>query len=349
MRVEPGDGAAVKVLVTGGLGHIGSHTALALSAAGHEPVLLDNLWNAAPRTLGALRALAGRQLAFVEGDVRDAALLDRLLRGGAFSAVVHLAGLKGAAAAFGGAAVQHDVNVAGTACLAGRMSAWGVRTLVFGSSAAVYGAASAPLHEDAPTAPATPYGRSKLAAERLLREAQASEPGWRIAVLRCFNAAGAHPSGRLGEDPAGAPDSLLGRLGRTALGLRGEVAVFGGDWPTPDGTCVRDYVHVVDVARAYVLAAERAGRVAGVAVFNVGAGRGGSVLEALRAYERASGRTIPHRIAGRRAGDVAVACAEPSRIRGELGWRATRGIGRICADDWRWQSFRAPRAARGCG
>ncbi len=328
----------MKVLVTGGTGYIGSHTALELVAAGHEVVLFDNLSNSRRETLRALANLTARPVPFVEGDVRDAAALDAVLGAGGFSAVVHMAALKAAGASFADPQAYYDHNVAGTAALVGRMAAHGVRVLAFASSASVYRAAPAPLAESWATEPDSPYGHSKLRAEEVLRDAHTADPAWRIAILRCFNAAGAHASGRLGEDRGGEPNNLLPRLARIALGLDERIDIFGSDYATPDGTCVRDYVHVVDVARACVAALARLDAAPGLWTVNLGSGRGRSVLETVRAYARASGREIPHRFAGRRPGDAAAVCADPTRARELLGWASGAGLERMCADCWRWQS-----------
>ena len=277
------------MLLTGGTGYVGSHAALALLGAGYEPVLLDNTCNSSRETLAALAALAGREVPFVEGDAGDPDLLDELLGGGAFTAVVHLAALKA-----GDAAACRAANVAATGRLVERMGRHGIRRLLFASSAAVYAGSAEPLREDAAVRPGTAYGRSKLATERLLRRVHAADAGWRIGIVRCFNAAGAHPSGRLADDAAGPAGSLVRRIGEVALGTRERLEVFGGDWPTPDGTCVRDFVHVADLAAAHVGALDRLGR-PGVWTLNLGSGSGHSVLQTVRAFERASGRRIATR------------------------------------------------------
>ena len=328
----------MKVLVTGGTGYIGSHTALGLLAAGHEVVLFDNLSNSWAGTLGALGGLACRRVPFVEGDIRDRAALDRVFGAGGFEAVVHLAALKSAAASVADPGAYHDHNVAGTAALVGAMAARGVRTLLFGSSVAVYRAGSAPHAEGSPKGPASPYGRTKLLAERLLEDAYAADPRWRIAVLRYANVAGAHASGRLGEDPRGEPANLLPRIGRVALGIDRELEVYAGGGATPDGSSVRDYVHVADVARAHAVALVRLDAGPGAWVVNVGSGRGWSVLQVVRAYARAAGRDIPYRLAGVRPGDAPVVRIDSRRARELLGWRPSAGLERICADCWRWQS-----------
>ena len=332
----------MKVLVTGGAGYLGSHTVLELLAAGHEPVVLDDFSNASPRAMSALGMLANREIAWTEGDVRDAGRLDEVLGGSGFDAVMHFAGLKAVGESVAEPLRYYATNVTGTACLLDRMAAHGVRTLVFSSSASVYRVAGeedqAPRSESSTTGPESPYGRTKLIVEELLRDLCAAEPDWRVSVLRYFNAVGAHPSGVIGEDPTGVPRNLLPCIAQVAVGRRELLEVFGDDYPTRDGTCVRDYLHVVDLARAHILAMEYLGREPGFAVHNLGTGRGHTVFEAIRAFERASGKTIPYRIVGRRPGDPPVTVADPGRARDELGWTAEWDIDRMCADLWRWQS-----------
>ena len=332
----------MKVLVTGGAGYLGSHTVLELLAAGHEPVVLDDFSNASPRAMAALGMLANREIAWTEGDIRDAGCLDDVLGGGGFDAVMHFAGLKAVGESVEEPLRYYETNVAGTACLLERMEAHGVKTLVFSSSATVYRVTDtgdqAPLNEGWPTGPDSPYGRTKLIVEELLRDLCAAKPDWRASVLRYFNAVGAHPSGEIGEDPTGVPRNLLPCIAQVAVGRRELLEVFGDDYPTRDGTCVRDYLHVVDLARAHIRAVEYLGRKPGFAVHNLGTGRGHTVFEAIRAFERASGKTIPYRIVGRRPGDAPVTIADPGRARDELGWTAQWDIDRMCADLWRWQS-----------
>ena len=332
----------MKVLVTGGAGYLGSHTVLELLAAGHEAVVLDDFSNASPRAMAALCMLANREIAWTEGDIRDAGCLDEVLGGGGFDAVMHFAGLKAVGESVEEPLRYYGTNVAGTACLLERMEAHGVRTLVFSSSATVYRVADAeapaPLRENSPTGAESPYGRTKLIVEELLRDLCAAKPDWRVSVLRYFNAVGAHPSGVIGEDPTGVPRNLLPCIAQVAVGRRELLEVFGNDYPTRDGTCVRDYLHVVDLARAHIRAVEYLERRPGFAVHNLGTGRGHTVFEAIRAFERASGKTIPYRIVGRRSGDAPVTLADPERAREELGWTAEWDLDRMCADLWRWQS-----------
>lgn len=329
----------MKTLVTGGAGYIGSHTAVELLGAGHGVVVLDNLSNSTFAAVEAVRSLTGADVPFVECDIRDAAGLDRVFAGAGFDAVLHLAALKAVGESSAEPLRYYDNNVAGTACLLDRMRAHGVWTLVFSSSAAVYGdAPRMPVREDCPPAPRSPYARTKLVGEHLLHDLQTTDRRWRISILRYFNAVGAHPSGGLGEDPAGVPANLLPFAAQVAAGRRRRLDIFGADYPTPDGTGVRDYLHVVDLARGHVKALERLAASPGISVHNLGTGKGHSVLEVVRRLERASGRPVPRRTAARRPGDVAVCYADPAKARAELDWSAAYGLDRICADLWRWQS-----------
>ena len=329
----------MKVLVTGGTGYIGSHTAIELLGAGHEPTLLDDFSNSSPGALAALRLIANREVPFVRGDVRDEGCLDAVFADGRVAAVIHFAALKSVADSVRDPLTYYDVDVSGTASVLRSMARHGVKTLVFSSSATVYGAASAmPLTEDTPLAPASPYGRCKQMVEQMLRDVHAADPTWRISILRYFNPVGAHESGHLGEDPAGTPQNLLPVVTRVAAGQQERLEVFGDDYPTPDGTCIRDYVHVVDIARGHVRALAHLAPMPRLATHNLGTGHGHSVLEVVRAFEQASGRKVPFRIVGRRPGDVAESYADASRASTELGWEAAYGLQRMCEDAWRWQA-----------
>jgi UDP-glucose 4-epimerase len=326
------------VLVTGGAGYIGSHIVVELAQAGATPVVLDNFVNSSPAIFPRLAALAGREVPWVEGDVRDAALVRRVLEGHRVDAVIHCAGLKAVGESGSQPLAYYDVNVGGALALFGAMRAAAVTTLVFSSSATVYGEPERlPVTEDAAVAPNSAYGRTKLMIEQILRDLARAQPDWRIAILRYFNPAGAHAGGTIGEAPLGRPNNLVPLLCRVAAGEFPALEVFGTDWPTPDGTGVRDYLHVQDLAAGHVAALAYLARNAGAATLNLGVGRGFSVREVVAAFERACGRAVPHTNTSRRAGDVACVYADPARARALLGWRAERGLDAICADAWRWQ------------
>ncbi len=326
----------MRILVTGGTGYIGSHAALALAARGHEAVLFDNLSGSAPAVLERLAAIAGRPFPFYRGDVRRQAVLAAVLEKEAVDAVVHLAGLKAAPESVGHPMAYYDCNFVGTHTLCRAMEACGVRRLIFSSSAAVYGEPDTlPTAESAPKAPVNPYGRTKLAAELLLEDLAASDDRWSILALRYFNPVGGYPGGLLGENPSRPPDNLMPRLCRVAAGLEPVLQVFGADYPTPDGTAVRDYIHVMDLAEGHCAAAEAAG--GGWSVLNLGTGRGCSVLELVRTFERVNGVRIPLAISPRRPGDAALSYADPGRAEAQLHWRARRGLEEMCRDAWAWQ------------
>jgi UDP-glucose 4-epimerase len=321
------------ILVTGGAGYIGSHTVVELLNAGHAVTVIDNFCNSSPAVPERIERIAGRKPVFVRADVRDRAALQSLFEAHRYDAVIHFAGLKAVDESVAEPLRYYDNNVGGSLALFEAMARAGVKTVVFSSSATVYGdPASVPIREDAPVAPTNPYGRSKLMVEDILRETA----GWRVALLRYFNPVGAHESGLIGEDPNGVPNNLMPYISQVAVGRRECLSVWGGDYPTPDGTGVRDYIHVVDLARGH-LAALANMPASGVLTVNLGTGRGYSVLEVLRAFERASGRPVPYRIAARRPGDVAVCYADPALAAARLGWRAEYDIDRMCADTWRWQ------------
>ncbi len=336
----------MKVLLTGGAGYIGSHTAVVLLEAGHEVVVLDDLSNASAESLRRVQELSGRPLAFVEGDMCDQALLERLLREHEVEAVIHFAGLKAVGESVQRPLDYYSTNVGGTLALLRAMDACDVRTVVFSSSATVYGeAAVAPYLEKMPRDASNPYGRTKEQIEDILADLGASDPRWRIALLRYFNPVGAHPSGRIGEDPQGVPNNLVPFIAQVAVGLREKLVVFGDDYDTPDGTCLRDYVHVMDLADGHVRAMDFVSRHEGVHVWNLGAGRGHSVLEVLASFERAVGREIPHEVGPRRPGDLAAFWADPSQALTDLGWVAFKSLDEMTADHWRWQQ-QNPRGFR---
>ncbi len=327
----------MKILVTGGAGYIGSHTCLELLEAGHEVTVIDNLSNSKQESLRRVQELTGKDLAFHQIELADAAGLQGLLAPGEIEAVIHFAGLKAVGESVSRPLDYYRNNVTGTLVLLEAMAKTGVKRIVFSSSATVYGdPASVPIREDFPLGPTNPYGRTKLMIEKILRDLGAADPDWEITLLRYFNPVGAHPSGRIGEDPNGIPNNLLPFISQVAVGKRDQLRVFGGDYPTRDGTGVRDYIHVVDLARGHLKALENSKP--GVEVYNLGTGRGYSVLEMVDAFERAAGKKIPYEIVERRPGDIAECYADPSRAGTKLRWSARKEIGEMCADAWRWQS-----------
>ncbi|GAA5134386.1 UDP-glucose 4-epimerase GalE [Alloalcanivorax gelatiniphagus] len=326
------------ILVTGGAGYIGSHTVLRLLEEGRPVLVLDNLANSSRESLRRVERITGRTLTFVEGDVRDGALLDRLFAEHDIGAVIHFAGLKAVGESVAEPLRYYDCNVGGSLCLFEAMDRAGVRTLVFSSSATVYGdPATVPIREDSPLSATNPYGATKLHIEDMLRDLHRSNPQWRIALLRYFNPVGAHESGLIGEDPSDTPNNLMPYVAQVAVGKRQQLSVFGGDYPTPDGTGVRDYIHVMDLAQGHLAALDALIGQGGLITTNLGTGRGYSVLEMIRAFEKASGRPVPHTVVDRRPGDVATCYADPAHAERVLGWRAQRGIDAMCADHWRWQ------------
>ena len=328
----------MKVLLTGGAGYIGSHTAVECLAAGHEVVVFDNLSNSSVKSLDRVAQIAGKSVTFVQGDIRERAALRALFARHAIDAVVHFAGLKAVGESVEKPILYYDNNIAGSIALFEEMTAAGVKSVVFSSSATVYGdPATVPITEDFPLSATNPYGRSKLFIEEMLRDIALADAGWNIALLRYFNPVGAHESGLIGEDPRGIPNNLMPYVAQVAVGRRPQLSVFGGDYPTPDGTGVRDYIHVVDLARGHVAALNTLLKLGGVQTWNLGTGRGVSVLDMVHAFEAASGKPVPYRIVARRAGDVAQCWADPSRAARDLGWRAEYDLPRMCADAWRWQ------------
>ena len=328
-----------RILVTGGTGYIGSHTAVELLAAGYDVVIVDNLCNSKASVIDRISTIAARRPDFVQADVRDASALRAFCAQDRFDAVVHFAGLKAVGESVAKPLSYYDNNVAGILTLTAAMAEAGVKRLAFSSSATVYGDPHAvPVREDFPLRATNPYGRSKLMVEDILRDLAAADPAWRIALLRYFNPVGAHASGLIGEDPLGTPNNLMPFALQVAAGHRPQLSVFGGDYPTPDGTGVRDYIHVVDLALGHVAALRTLAEKPGVLTVNLGTGRGYSVLELVQALARVSARPLPYRIVERRPGDIAQCFADATLAHTTLGWQATRGLEQMCADGWRWQS-----------
>ena len=329
----------MRILVTGGAGYIGSHTWTVLAERGFEATIADNFCNSSPRVLERLEAISGRRPDLRRVDLRDRGAVDALFAGAGFDAVIHFAALKAVGESCERPLDYFDNNIAGTIHLLQAMQAHRVRHLVFSSSATVYGDPDAvPVREDAPLRVTNPYGRTKLVMEQLIGDLCASDPGFRAVNLRYFNPVGAHPSGLIGEAPGGVPNNLMPYVCQVAVGQRARLSVFGGDWPTVDGTGVRDYIHVMDLAHAHADALGFLARGGHSANINLGTGRGTSVLELVRAFERASGREVPFEVVARRPGDVAEVYADPSLAHELLGWRAGHDIDAMCRDAWRWQS-----------
>ncbi|TXG95706.1 MAG: UDP-glucose 4-epimerase GalE [Rhodocyclaceae bacterium] len=327
-------------MVTGGAGYIGTHTTLALLEAGFDMVVLDNLRNSAEASLERVEQLSGKAPIFVEGDIRDRELLDRIFADHDIFAVLHFAGLKAVGESVREPLAYYSNNVTGSLTLCQAMTAAGVFRLVFSSSATVYGEPTQmPIREDYPTGvPTNPYGRTKLIVEEMLRDLAVSDPRWSIALLRYFNPIGAHESGLIGEDPHGIPNNLLPYIATVASGALNELSIFGDDYPTRDGTGVRDYIHVVDLAEGHLKALQKISASSGVHVWNLGTGTGYSVLDIVKAFEQASGCSIPYQVTPRRPGDIAECWADPSKAERELGWKASRGLDSMMIDTWRWQS-----------
>jgi len=331
----------MNILVTGGAGYIGSHTCLELLNAGHSVTVLDNYCNSNPESLNRVERITGKTIARVEADIRDGAELQRALRDSGAEAVIHFAGLKAVGESVQQPLRYYDNNVVGTLRLLEAMDVCGVKTLVFSSSATVYGDPQRlPLTEDHPLSATNPYGRTKLVIEDMLRDAFAGDTSWRFGILRYFNPVGAHESGLIGEDPQGVPNNLLPFVAQVAVGRREFLNVWGNDYATPDGTGVRDYIHVVDLALGHLRALEMLGasNAGQCAAINLGTGVGYSVLDMVKAFEVASGKPIPYRVQPRRPGDIAACYAEPTLAKELLGWQATRDLQTMCSDAWRWQS-----------
>jgi len=329
----------MNILVTGGAGYIGSHTCIELLDSGYDVVVVDNLSNAKEEPLRRVQALTGKDLAFHRVDLLDAGALEEVFAEHEIDVVIHFAAFKAVGDSVAKPLKYYRNNVAGTVNLCEIMARHGVKNMVFSSSATVYGdPETVPIDESFPVSATNPYGRTKLMMEQILKDVQESEPDWNIVILRYFNPVGAHESGRIGEDPNGVPDNLMPYISQVAVGKLERLSVFGGDYPTPDGTGIRDYIHVVDLARGHLNALEKLDLDPGLFVCNLGTGTGYSVLEAVAAFEKASGRAVPYEIVKRRPGDVAVCYASTQLAKTELGWEAARGLDEMCVDAWRWQS-----------
>ncbi|WP_341744665.1 UDP-glucose 4-epimerase GalE [Azonexus hydrophilus] len=327
------------ILVTGGTGYIGSHTVVELLARGEEVLIIDNLCNSRIEVLDRIEKIAGKRPRFIEADIRDLKALLTIFERNKIDSVIHFAGLKAVGESVEKPWAYYENNVTGSVNLFHAMGAHSVKKLVFSSSATVYGDPhTVPIQESFPLQVTNPYGRTKLMIEEIIRDIGRADPAWRVAVLRYFNPVGAHESGLIGESPNGIPNNLMPYVSQVAAGQRETLSVFGNDYPTPDGTGVRDYIHVVDLAKGHLAALDAISRTAGVAEVNLGTGQGYSVLEMVRAFEKASGRAVPFTFAPRRAGDIASCYADPTKAKVFLGWSAEKGIDAMCADAWRWQS-----------
>lgn len=329
----------MKVLVTGGMGYIGSHTCIQMIQAGMTPIIMDNLYNSKSTVLDRIEKVSGVRPTFILGDIRDKTHLVDILTQHQIESVIHFAGLKAVGESVQKPLEYYDTNVNGTLVLVAAMREVGVKSLVFSSSATVYGdPASVPITESFPTSATNPYGRSKLMVEECLTDFQKANPDWSITLLRYFNPVGSHPSGELGEDPQGIPNNLMPFISQVAVGRREHLSVFGSDYPTKDGTGVRDYIHVMDLADGHIAALRNVGNHAGLHIFNLGTGKGYSVLDMVQAFEVASQKEIPYQLVERRPGDIAECWADPTKARQELGWQATRTLQEMTEDTWRWQS-----------
>ena len=329
----------MRVLVTGGAGYIGSHTAIVLIEAGYDIVVFDNFSNSSRESIKRVEKIVNRKIPLIEGDIRDKESLREVFKNYKIDAVIHFAGLKAVGESVEKPLEYYENNVCGTINLCEVMGEFNCKSIVFSSSATVYGdPKSVPIREDFPTGATNPYGRSKLFVEEILRDLYASDSSWRVVILRYFNPVGAYISGDIGEDPNGIPNNLVPFISQVAVGKREYLNIFGDDYPTHDGTGVRDYIHVMDLAEGHVKALDKIETFNSVVTINLGTGRGYSVLEMVDAYKKASKRDIPYRIAKRRDGDIAKCYADPSYAKEVLDWEAKRGIEQMCEDSWRWQS-----------
>ena len=330
----------MQILVTGGAGYIGSHTCIELLEAGYDVVVVDNLVNSSPESLKRVQEITGKKLTFHQVDLRDKSALDAIFQSASIQAVIHFAGLKAVGESVSIPLAYYHNNLTGTLVLCEVMKARNVRNFVFSSSATVYGDPhTVPIREDFPVSVTNPYGRTKLMIEEILKDLHASDQSWNIVLLRYFNPVGAHASGRIGEDPNGIPNNLMPYVSQVAVGKLEKLSIFGNDYPTKDGTGVRDYIHVVDLAKGHIKALEKLDSKAGqLLTYNLGTGQGYSVLEMVKAFEKASGKKVPYQFVGRRAGDIAACYADPALAKAEMGWSAKLGLEEMCRDGWRWQS-----------
>ncbi len=329
----------MNILVTGGAGFIGSHTVVELQNAGHEVVVVDNLCNASEKSLQRVAQITGKQVPFYPVDIRDRAGLEQVMEQYRFDCCIHFAGLKAVGESVGMPLEYYDNNIGGTLTLLDVMRQHGCKNIIFSSSATVYGdPAEIPITEACPKGQCTnPYGQTKTMIEQIMMDLQKADPAWNIVLLRYFNPIGAHQSGLIGENPRGIPNNLMPYITQVAVGKRPQLGVFGGDYDTPDGTCIRDYIHVVDLAVGHVKALQAIERGCGLAIYNLGTGKGCSVLEVIHAFETATGVKIPYVVQGRRAGDIPAMYSDPSKAERELGWKAQYGMEEMCRDSWNWQ------------
>ncbi|EGA68186.1 UDP-glucose 4-epimerase [Vibrio sinaloensis DSM 21326] len=330
----------MKVLVTGGMGYIGSHTCVQMIEAGMQPIIVDNLCNAKAEVLNRIEALTGNRPSFYQGDIRDESFLDSVFAQHSIEAVIHFAGLKAVGESVAKPLEYYDNNVNGSLVLARSMRKAGVKSIVFSSSATVYGdPTSVPITEDSPTGATTnPYGRSKYMVEQCLSDVFHADSDWSITLLRYFNPVGAHPSGTMGEDPQGIPNNLMPFIAQVAVGRREKLSVFGNDYPTPDGTGVRDYIHVMDLADGHIAALKAVGDQAGLHIYNLGTGKGSSVLEMVQAFAAACDKPVPYELCPRRPGDIAECWASTDKAERDLAWKASRTVSEMTRDTWKWQS-----------
>ena len=329
----------MKILLTGGAGFIGSHTLIELSAAGHEAVVVDNLYNASPKCLPRVEKIIGKSVPFYQVDIRDKEGLQKVFDAHKFDACIHFAGLKAVGESCAKPLEYYENNMNGTFCLLDVMRKNGCKNIIFSSSATVYGdPAIIPITEECPKGHCTnPYGQTKSMLEEVLMDVQKADPEWNVCLLRYFNPIGAHKSGTIGENPNGIPNNLMPYITQVAVGKRQELGVFGNDYPTPDGTGVRDYIHVVDLAKAHVAALQSIERKQGIAIYNIGTGHGYSVLDVVKAFIKVNGIDVPYSIKPRRPGDIATCYCDPAKAKRELGWEAEYGIEDMCRDSWNWE------------